>query len=237
MVVPAQAEENPWSRPTCIFGMPNIGHAVQRGQTGLITDILNAVYKREGVVFRHETMPYARALQALAVGKIQCTLDVGKQKIGLQPKSIIAFYDLSVAFMRGTEWKGPESLRGKKVAYLHGFDIAKILKLNVVPQLVYDLTSAFHMLDRGFASYILDDGRLLKDALFESRLPSYEFEVEHLKTFEVRPIFADTPDGRKFLEIYDRRIPEMIETGELDEIFTRYDLKKETKRVAKANGM
>lgn len=216
--------------------MPYIGHAVQRDQTGLINDIFHTAFLREGITFRHEEMPYNRAVQAVEDGRADCTLGIGAHKHLLEAKSVIATYDLAVAYIRGTEWKGIQSLKGEKVAYLQGFDINNFVDVEFLPQLVYDLTSAFHMLDRDFAKYILDDNKLLKDALFESRLPAHEFEISPIKTFLVRPVFADTDNGRKLREIFDRRIPEMIDNGDFAAILEKYDIGHAFEGLRKLNG-
>lgn len=237
LACPALADEKDvWERPTCVFAMPVIGHAVQRHQTGLINDIFQTVFLREGIAFRHEEMPYNRAVQAVESGTADCTLDIGTQTHLLQSRSVIATYDLAVAYMRGTEWKGVQSLKEQKVAYLHGFDISRLVDVEFLPQLVYDLTSAFHMLDRDFATYILDDNKLLRDALFESRLPAHLFEIAPIKTFLVRPVFADTENGRKLRDIFDRRIPEMLDSGEFVAIMEKYDIDHAAEALRKLNG-
>lgn len=233
----ASAENSPWSRPTCTFAMPSIGHAVRKNQTGLINDILRTAFRAEGIRFRHEEMPYTRALAAVTEGTADITLGIEAGKDMLQSKMLVAFYDLSVAFMRGTPWQGTVSLKGKKVAFLHGFDISTFLSVPFLPQQVYDLTSAFHMLDRGFASYVLDDSLLLKDALFESRLPANEFIIKPIKSLEVHLLFAKTDQGRRFKDFFDRRYREMILDGELEIILERYSLLSQLERISKANGL
>lgn len=242
LVLPAASsavEENPWKKQrVCIFGMPYIGHAVSQRGTGLLTSILKAVYQPDKIVLRHQPLPYKRALDELAEGKIQCSLDIKDNRKGfLQAKTTMAFYDLSVAYMfKESKWEGVKSLKDQKVAYLHGFDIENYLPVKFLPQLVYDLSSAYHMLDRGHATYILGDNELLKDAMYESKLPSYDFTISKIKSFEVRPIFSNTEEGRLYRDIYDRRMKEMIATGELATIMRENGLSKSgIKRVLEAN--
>ena len=98
-VVTLAAEESPWKKvPICTFGMPYIGHAVGPHQAGLITGILKAVYKPEDIKLVHKELPYKRALDELAAGKIQCSLDIkdnrkgfyqGKSTMALDRKSVV----------------------------------------------------------------------------------------------------------------------------------------------------
>jgi len=238
LMAPPASANGPWkSEDTCIFGMPYLGQAVKQGNTGLITDILKAVYGPERIVLHHIVIPYKRAIEGLVTGEIHCTLDFkNSHKEVLQSKSTIAFYDLSAAYLRKTGFTDVKDLADKKVGYLHGFDLKSFLPVKILPQLLYDLSSGFHMLERKHASYILGDGWLLKDAMYESKLPSCEFQITKIKSFEVCPVFAPTDAGRRYRDIYDRRMKEMIATGELQKILKAYGLsKKDIERTVKAN--
>ena len=235
---PAAQAAGPWkSEDTCRFGMPLIGHAVKQGGTGLITDILKAVYQPEHITLTHLPLPYSRAVAAVQAGEIHCTLDIKDNHKGvLQGRATMAFYDLSAAYLRTTEFSGMDDLADKKVAYLHGFDMEPLLSVKIRPQVVYDLSSAFHMLDRDFVAYVLDDSLLLKDAMYESRLPASDFQITPIKSFEVRPIFAPTDQGRRLRDIYDRRIKEMIASGELQDILRINGIGEPTiEKIIKAN--
>ena len=214
--LPARAED-PWTaKPLCRFGMPYVGHAVLPGQTGLVVNILRRVFEPEGVEFKHVVMHYERAVAELDQGLIQCTLDVGNR----HPKALEAArpllnYDLAAARLATTPWKGVESLRGTRTAYLHGFDLHTLVPVPFTPQPVFDLASAFPMLEDGFVSFILDDVRLLGHAMRDSRIPSHLFVIEPIKSLPVKVIFASTDQGRRFRDIYDRRMRELAASGEL----------------------
>lgn len=237
--LPVSAQKkNPWAaRETCIFGMPYIGHAVKQGRTGTITEILKAVYEPEDVVLEHKALPYERTLSELMTGKIHCTLDVKDNRKGvLQGKSTIAIYDLSAAYMRTTEFKGVQSLKDTRVAFLHGFAIDNFLPVKFTPQQVYDLTSAFHMLDSGHVAFVLGDTELLKTAIYESKLVSADFSITAIKSFDVRPVFAPTDEGRRFRTMYDRRMRELLDSGELEEVMRKAGTgEKGIKKVLEAN--
>jgi ABC-type amino acid transport substrate-binding protein len=239
IVSPARSDMNdPWTeREECVFGMPYIGRAVMPGKKGYVPKILAAALDYEHIDLIHVALPYDRALEQVKDGRIQCTLDIGNAHTwGEMAHSTIAMYDLTATYLRGTDFKGIDSLKGKNVAYLHGFELNRFLPFHITPQLVYDLSSAFHMLERGMADYILGDYNLLKDALRDSGLPSFAYEMTSIKRFEVRPIFSPTLNGKRLRELYDRRIGDMILSGQLGEIMLQEGVDKESvQRVLKAN--
>ena len=232
------AEESSWKKgPVCTFGMPYLGHAVSPHETGLITSILKVIYRPEGIKLIHKELPYKRALKELAAGKIQCSLDIRDNRKGFyQGKATMAFYDLSAAHKNTMQWKGVESLEGKKVAYLHGFDIENHVPVKISTQTVYDLSSAYHMLDLGYVAFILDDNRLLKDAMYDSKVPTHDIVISWIRSFEVRPIFSKTEEGLRFRDIYERRMQKMIKSGELTEILQKNGVSKDgIKKIMNAN--
>lgn len=227
LAMPAMADKpNPWApRQQCLFGMPFLGHAVKPQQTGLLTEMFKLIYEPEDILLRHERLPYLRALEGVRSGKLHVTLDIKTDRKGvLQSKGVMATYDLAVAYKFKTGFEDLKSLKDKRVAYLHGFGLEEFVPVQFMPQLVYDLTSAFHMLDRGHVTYVLGDNALLRDAIFDSRLPSGQYVITDISTHFVRPIFADTEEGRLLRDVYDRRMKELIAKGDLQDFLIKQGL-------------
>lgn len=217
---PAFAGYKEWEKPeTCVFGMPVMGHAVKLKQTGLVTELLKAVYEPKEIELWHENLPYSRALAGLADGTVDCSLDVDTKQPGvLRGTATIATYDLAVAYLRTQKYTDLNDLKGQRVAFMHGFDLPSMLPVKILPQQAYDLSSAFHMLDRGHAKFILGDNILLEDALYESKLTATDFIITYIKTYNVHPIFPKSDRGKMFRDIFDQRMREMIANGEYQEI-------------------
>jgi len=212
-------------KPDCIFAMPYLGHILSKTEKGILMDVLREVYEPEKINIKHEAVPFVRALEGTIAGKYHLTLGISPRKKLITAKIPIGLYDLSACYLKDkAEWKGVESLTGQEVVYLYGFDLQSYLPVKVRKQIVYDLSSAFDMLDRGHVKYILDDNWLLKDAMIESQYPPYLFDIKEIKRFKVWPLFADTPDGRKFQAMYDRRMKELLESGKLAKIYKRHGL-------------
>lgn len=240
MLLPSVAladSDNPWQpRVPCYFGMPYMGHAVMLGGKGVFVDILKAVYEPEKIDLIHKALPYGRAVQGVENGTIHCTIDVEPRHKKLQAKYVPAIYDLSVAYMRSIDFKGVKSLEGKRIAYVHGFGLKDFIPVKVKTQLVYDLSSGFHMLERGNVSFVLGEDRLLKAAMYDSKIPAGIFAVTPLREFNTKVIFAPTEEGRRFRDIYDRRMKEMMKSGEFRRIMESYGSSdKEIQRVLDAN--
>jgi hypothetical protein len=219
---------DPWEPlPTCLFGMPLMPKIIKKDQRGTINAVLKAVFEKERIRFRHLTMPYERALDEVGQGNIQCTLNVGGKSGTLLPGATpVYFCNLSAARLKTTPWKGEKSLKGKRVAYPQGLGMEKLLNVNILPQHVYDLSTAFHLLEQGLAQYALEDRALLKEAMRDSKLPSHLFAIDPIRIFGVYPVFAPTEEGRRYRKIYNRRMQELAVSGELAAILAKNGLGK-----------
>lgn len=223
--------------PTCIFAMPYFGHAVGPAETGFVTEVLKKVFREEKLEIEHKNLPYNRVIDELKAGTVTCTLDIkGDSKIGLRAKSTIATFDLAVGYRVRDGFPGVKSMAGQRVASLHGFDLRSLLPVKVLPQSAFDLTTAIEMLDQGHVRYVLDDESLIREAILEAKLPTSEFATAVLMHLNVRPIFANTEEGRMFRDVYDRRIEEMTKKGQLQELLKKHGLSaKAIAKILEAN--
>lgn len=221
-------DDSVWTpRTKCYFGMPYSGHAVMRGGKGHMVDLLKDAFAPTKIDLEHVPLPYDRAIEGVEKGSIHCTLDVEGRHKKLESKAVVAVYDLSVAYLREGGFKDIKEMAGKRIAFVHGFGITEYLPVKVKTLLVYDLSSGFHMLERGHVSYVLGENRLLKEAMFDSKIPPGIFEVKKLKAFNLKVIFTPSEEGRRFRDVFDLRMKEMIKSGELREIEEEYGSSKE----------
>lgn len=221
---------DPWEkRPTCIFGMPYTGHAVKKDGTGSLQIMLREIYESADIVFEYQQMPYSRVSEALAKGSIDCTVTIKERNLGGTLGDFsLGYYALSAACLKDTPWQGVQSLKDARVAFQHGYELEELIPVPFVTQMLYDSATAFHMLDSGLILYVLDDERLLKAAMLDSNLPSHLFAIHPIKTLEVRPTFAKTPSGEKCREIFNRRMRELIRSGEAAQLYLDAGVPPET---------
>lgn len=241
LVLPPAAsaqQPDPWApRQQCLFGMPFLGYVVRPQQEGLINRMFQLLFEEEDVLFRHERMPYGKAVEGVQNGTIHMTLDMAPSREGVVTgAATLLTYDLAAAYKFETGFEGVESLEGKRVAYLNGIDVYRFLPVKIQQEPVYDLGSGFHKLDGDLVDYLLGDVDLLREAMLEVQLPSGQIVITYFKTFNVRPIFTDSEEGRMLRDIYDRRMEEVIENGDLVKLVREEGMSQEgIERMLEAN--
>jgi len=226
--VSAAGEPDPWApRQQCLFGMPYLGQAVMSQQRGVINEIFKLLYETEGILFQHIRMPYANAVEGVINGSLHMTLDVETLGKGVvTARHTLALYDMAVAYRHDTGYKDVNSLKGKRVAYLSGFEVQRFLPVKIESAPVYDLGSGFHQLDGKLVDYLIGDLDLLKQAMFETQLPSGQIQMTLIKTMHVKPIFTDTKEGRMLRDIFDIRMEDVLANGDLVELLRKEGVKE-----------
>lgn len=221
--LPASAEKPvypEWQKPRrCVFGMPYVNGVVEPNEKGVITAILKEVFDRRDMTFEHRSLPYNRVRPELRKGSIQCSLGLrGHHGMEVEGETAIAVFNLAVAYRTRDGFQGVDAMAGERVACIYGFDFQKLLPVEVLVRNGFDLTSSFHLLDRGDVRYVLDEETQMREALFETKLPTSEIGIKRIMTLEVHPIFSPDEAGREFKALYDRRMRNLAEDGKLRRI-------------------
>ena len=224
LALPVSAASQDASEPrTLILGMPVSGTDIR-----VVTGVLQAVFDPAGYRLVHEELPYKRALDEMAAGRIQCTLTVkGVLKEGHAAHTPLAIFHPSIAYIEASGFPGVEEMAGQKVAHLYGYDVQRFLPVEILSQPAYELTSAMQMLDRGHVRYVLDDEYLIEKAIRDSGLPRDDFGIFRLTSQEVVPIFAPTEEGRRLQQFYDQRMQTLIYSGQLLALLKQYGMEEE----------
>ena len=77
------------------------------------------------------------------------------------------------------------------------------------------------MLRLGHADYLIAARGELEGVLASAETPE-AYRITDLTLLPLYPGFADTPRGRELAALYDRRMAELVRSGELRPIFARW---------------
>lgn len=216
---------------TIQIATPEWEDTTNKDGTGLYFDIIRSVYEPSGIQLEYEIVPWNRALNLIK--NHQADALPGGYFVGnregvddLFPRRPIDTEIASVVYLKNKAegWKGPESLSGKRVLWLRGYNYDKYLDVKVDFGEIDERMQAWRLLDAGRYDFYMD-------ALFdiESYIDQNNVDIEK---YEIRPViynnlylrFANTPKSKKLIEIYDKRIPELVESGEMEKIFQKWGL-------------
>ncbi len=192
--------------------------------TGLYWDILREVYKLDGIELKHQNAPYARCAK-MVQGK-EADILVGcyyKEKEGMLYPAKEAFMDADkvvVLFKDGGSYTDQKSLEGKKVGWVRGYDYDKYLEVKVEKQEFGSREQGVKMVQAGRIDFLLDAAVDI-EGLDEKLLAGVK--VHDCMKLYLYYAFQDTERGKKLIGIYEKNLAKLKESGQLKELFEKYE--------------
>lgn len=209
--------------------------------TGLFFEMLRAVYEPAGVEVRYRFAPWKRAQQAVRAGKADamlCVWRVDAEEQGLLIPRFPMYVEYTAAVRKaGTlpDWKGAESLNGKRAVWLKGYDF-QTLDFFADTRFagwdeVEEFEDAWRLLNHGRADVYIDallDIREFADG--HSLDLAKDYRVEILWGENAYPAFHPSDKSRRLMRIFDDRIRQLFAGGQLRALFEKWGAVFEPRR-------
>jgi len=200
-----------------------------RDGTGIYWDIVKAVYEPLGFKVRTQIYPWKRAefmvelKQADAlVGDYYYAEKDGKER--LYPLWHLSVEDPIIAIFRKDrhEIDSFNSLNDKTIIWMRGYDFDQIYLKNIRHQKreINSEAKGLNLIKFGRYDIFLDYRSNIEAASDKADIDLSFFETAIMKNGNKLYLnFSNTDNSRKLIQIYDRRIPELLKSGELKKIF------------------
>ena len=193
---------------------------------GLYFDVLKAAFEPLNINYTFSLVPWKRAElefeEGKAIGIIGAYLDTPP---GIYPKWAIDVDVVSMLYKKGSfKWTGKGSLKDQNVAWIRGYGFEEVLDINPKKlREVNDTISGIKMLQYGRINVYIDYQEEIITAAKEKNLKLDEdFTLEYLPiNTRVYIAFADNKEGMELAKLFDKRMSEMKQSGELDQIYIK----------------
>lgn len=195
--------------------------------TGLYWDIIRRVYEPEGIKLKLNITSYARAValvkQKRADAWVGSYLD--EEQGVVYPASHFDADDVSALFIKkeNQPWEGETSLEGKNVAWIKGYELHEYLDAKFNNRELLNRDAVIEYLDDGRLDYFIDALPEIQTHFGEALEKDPRFSVETIKKLNLYLGFSNTAKGRALADIFDRRFPELIKSGELKALFDKWE--------------
>lgn len=202
------------------------GYAEEEGK-GRMWEVIRTVFASGGVTLKAETMPYERAVKAVRQGKADAWAAAYRDEKAFArfPRWPHDYEMLSVAARTETlkDWRGLESLAGKKVAHLRGYSLEQHIAVPFQSQTLNRLSQGIKLVEMGRVDYIAEAQEDLQ-ALLQTRPPDAEpLGLRRVKELGLYLGFRPGARSEKLIALWDKHLPEAIEDGTLRAIFEKDD--------------
>lgn len=192
--------------------------------TGLGWDIMRKVFEPAGVALRTHNVPYTRAVGLVQRGEADAWVGAYRDEVTDRVFYPRMHYDNDHIVALGLLDKPIPTLEtlGKyRLAWVRGYGYDEYLPNIHNFREVQRRGGILGMLDLGHADFYIDAAPEVEDVLSES-VDRSRYRITELTRLPLFLGFADTPRGHQLATLYDQRMEELIASGELRPLFTRW---------------
>ncbi|MBF0383603.1 MAG: transporter substrate-binding domain-containing protein [Magnetococcales bacterium] len=189
------------------------------------------IFRSQGIDVTSVTKPFLRATQELDKGLVDghAGTFASKWKGYIYPRWHYHVSNMSALFIRdkNNTWKGYESLSGKRIGWPKGYFLHVFFDKNVPIQLleIVDMKQCIRLLIADRLDYCIE-GLItgLQPAMYEMELNLDEFQTETVFLEPAYIRFLDTPRSRQLINIFDKQMDRLYQSGELEKIYNKLGL-------------
>ena len=202
--------------------------ATNEDGSGVYFDIIRAVYKPLGINIKTVIVPYERSIQIVKNGKADFWVASyrDEEDFPIYPEHSFD-RDLVTAFFKKSqfaEWQGVDSLKDKTVAWIRGYDYDEYITDIPMKKVELDARDGIlKMLQNNRVHVYLDAEEEIDTALEEQNFDATDYKKQTLLELKLYMAFANNDRGKALAKIWDQRMVELHENGELKQIYDKSD--------------
>jgi polar amino acid transport system substrate-binding protein len=223
-LVAAFADSNP---SDIIMASEEWTNATNRDGTGLYWDIFRAVYEPVGIETKFIIQSYDGSVKLVKKNRVDAAVAIYPERVR---GALFARYpfvkDYVLALFKKNklnQWDGPDSLQNKKVAWIKGYAYDEYLEIPVIKKEFYYRDNILRRLDNDQVDYFLDTRYDMESVLSKGIIEVSQYTVETVLELDRYLVFANTRKGKKLKIIFDSRFPQLVESGEIERLFAKWN--------------
>ena len=200
--------------------------------SGLYFELLQKIYTPLGITVNTSIVPFDRAIMMLREKTTDASVgfySAEDAKIAgwyfyITPQHPIDFENVVAIFKKGsvTKWQYPQSLANRKVAWIQGYTYEKNIQADMVYKPVSGHKQAWELLGMGRIDFYLESEVDATASALENGVDLGEYQFETLWINNLYVPFSKTAKGQQLVEIFDHRMAEMRNTGELPKLYKKW---------------
>lgn len=205
--------------------------------TGLYFDMARRIFEPAGYKVVCKIYPYSRAVKYVQDGFEDCVPGpyAGDYNDVVYPKYPIASDIITAFYLKqsGLKWLGDDSLRKGRFAWIRGYDYQKSFSVPMTFFEVNDIEHAIKFMASKRVDYFLsasvDMDNFFKEAeRLKKKLPNKlsDYSAQMIGNKAMFLCFSRTAKGKKLASIWDSGMEQLIKSGELKVMFTKWHQEK-----------
>ncbi|WP_035025055.1 substrate-binding periplasmic protein [Enterovibrio calviensis] len=201
--------------------------ATNKNGSGLYFDIMREVFEPLGYKLNFLTTTYSRSVYLVQTKKMHAFLGsyIDEQEDVLYPywhfdaEQVAAVYK-SYAI---PEWEGEQSLQGKTVGWVKGYDYNEYMGTTVNIREVKSRRQGLTMLYSDRLDALIDARSEIEEEFEKVNIDRNAFVISNFTDLKLYPAFTNTPQGEELRRAYDEGFEELLHSGKLKTMFEDYE--------------
>jgi polar amino acid transport system substrate-binding protein len=202
-------------------------NATNRDGTGLYWDIVRAVYEPIGIKTKFVIRSYNGSVSLVKKNRVDAAAGIYPDQIqgGLFSQYPFVKDYILVLFKRNrlTPWAGPESIQHKRVAWIKGYSYDRFLEVPVHKREFSRRETILRQLHTDQVDFFMDTRNNMESVLNTGIIDVSRYTVENVLALDRYLVFANNRKGKKLKSIFDHRFPHLVESGEIDRLFAKWN--------------
>ncbi len=199
--------------------------ATNKDETGLYIELLHKIYDPVGIKVKYEFVPWMRAVNYIDTKAADAMLGSYKTVDAFFPNYPLDTEYTAVVHKKDTvdKWNGEKTIEDKSVVWVRGYNYHKYLNVDVDYLEVSKSDQGWKMLMADRTDYFMDSLDLINRYANENNINLANFQIRTVLIKNLYVRFARTQKSKKLIRIYDNRMKELIKSGEIKKLFTKWD--------------
>ena len=212
---------------------PELEGGATNDGSGIYFELVKLIYNPVGITVKTSNAPFNRVNMLLTKNKIDASISFYSSKVaadnGLNyyktPKRPINTERLTAIFKNNSsKWIFPDSLAGKRVAWMDGYNFEKGIPVDYEYQRISDQLQGLKLLQIGRIDYYLDNEYDIKRTIKKYNFDDKQYTMQPILENQLFVAFSKTQKSNKLMDLFDCRMDELRESGELQKLYYKWDI-------------
>ena len=212
---------------------PELEGGANNDGSGIYFELIKLIYNPVGIIVKTSTAPFNRVNMLLTKNKIDASISFYSSEVasanGLNyyktPKRPINTERLTAIFKNNSsKWIFPDSLAGKRVAWMDGYNFDKGIPVDYEYQRISDQLQGLKLLQRGRIDYYLDNEYDIKRTIKKYNFDEKQYTMQLILENQLFVAFSKKPKSNQIMDLFDCRMDELRESGELEKLYYKWDI-------------
>ncbi len=206
--------------------------------TGLYFDLLRLVCNSRGIGVDVSIRPYARSTQMVEKGQADVVIGPYIDEISnvIYPEYPFSGDRVVALTRKGVvdDWQGEDSIKGKKVAWIRGYSFGDYINVPMNASEIGDRRQGIRMLQAKRIDFLIDAPSDIEDTIKKMKLNRSDFEMKDVEMLHMYTCFVKSAKGEELAKIWDEEFPKRVKSGEVKELFKKYNCLSDYEALVKS---